>query len=237
VKDDIYAPARVVALFNEMAATYGVVNLIASLGFTFIWRRILLRRVRIPSGARVCDLMTGMGENVDAIMRHGKPSVVAIDLSPVMCEKARTAVARYGGQVQIREEDALHSSLASGSVDVITCSFGLKTFSREGQVALAAEVARLLEPGGQLTFIEIAIPRFAPLRWLYSFYLRCVIPFIGKLCLGNPDNYRMLYAYTSRFKDASWFTEQLRAQGLEVTPFSHFFGCASGVSGSKPARA
>jgi ubiquinone/menaquinone biosynthesis C-methylase UbiE len=68
-------------------------------------------------------------------------------------------------------------------------------------------------------------------------YLNKVIPVIGRLLLGNPDCYRMLGAYTSAFGNVRHFAKSLQEAGLHASPVSHFFGCATGVSGFKPPLA
>ena len=56
--DDIRSAESVRALFDEMARTYGVVNLVSSLGFAYFWRRSCVAAVR-GEAATVCDLMAG----------------------------------------------------------------------------------------------------------------------------------------------------------------------------------
>ena len=68
------------------------------------------------------------------------------------------------------------------------------------------------------------------------FYLKRLIPIIGRMLLGNPDCYRMLGVYTEAFQNMSHFASCLRDAGLEVTLVTHFFGCATGVRGIKPPR-
>jgi demethylmenaquinone methyltransferase/2-methoxy-6-polyprenyl-1,4-benzoquinol methylase len=65
------------------------------------------------------------------------------------------------------------------------------------------------------------------------FYLRYIIPLIGRIFLGNPDNYRMLGIYTERFNNCSGMADALKHAGLEVEYRSFFFGCASGLRGRK----
>lgn len=43
----------------------------------------------------------------------------------------------------------------------------------------------------------------------------------------------MIGTYCTTFGDASRFAGMLRAQGLEVAYRRYFFGCATGVAGSK----
>jgi demethylmenaquinone methyltransferase/2-methoxy-6-polyprenyl-1,4-benzoquinol methylase len=69
------------------------------------------------------------------------------------------------------------------------------------------------------------------------FYLKRLIPLVGRMLLGNPDCYRRLGAYTEPFGEASHFANCLREAGLKATSVSFFFGCATGVRGMKPAGA
>jgi len=130
--------------------------------------------------------------------------------------------------------DVLAWDAPSGVADVIVSSFGLKTFDRGQQRQLAEKVARILKAGGSYSFVEISVPPFAPLRFLYMLYLRTLIPVIGRLMLGNPDCYRMLGRYTGAFENVGHFANCLRDAGLEAYPVSYFFGCATGVRGNRP---
>jgi len=67
------------------------------------------------------------------------------------------------------------------------------------------------------------------------FYLRYVIPTIGRVFMGNPDNYRLLGVYTSNFGRCDQAIEIFREAGFTVQPRSFFFGCATGFRGKKVA--
>ncbi len=233
---NLYDPALVRSLFDEMAATYGLVNLVSSFGFCRRWRLQCIQQVRLFEGARVIDLMTGMGELCPAIANSvgSGGGVVAVDISPVMCSKARQHLAeRLTCPIEVIEADALCSSLPSGSADVVLASFGLKTFSSDQGRQLAKEVRRLLKPGGMFSFIEISVPPSTLLRGPYMLYLKRLIPLIGRLMMGNPENYRLLGVYTEAFGSCHSVASAFRAAGLEVEVRSFFFGCATGLVGRR----
>ncbi len=233
---DRYSNEFVKSLFNEMSKTYGVVNLLASFGFAHFWRRDCIKQIANKNHIQVIDLMAGMGENFSLILRTA-PSVTriqAIDFSSAMVEGMRRRIQHWPPQtIHILEEDVLHSSLASQSADAVYCSFGLKTLTTQQRQLLAKVVKDLLKPGGEFSFIEISVPKLLILRAVYLFYLRYLIPVVGYVCLGNPDNYRMLGFYTENFGDSRQFAIFLQEQGLEVNLTNHFFGCATGVRGRK----
>lgn len=230
-------PAFVRRLFDEMAATYGVVNLVSSLGFAVLWRRQCVRRVEVRPGWTAVDMMTGMGELCPDVARliGSEGTIKAIDLSPVMCRGARKHVRRLPCVVDVIEGDVLQCHLESASVDVVFSSFGLKTLSRSQLGELAEQVERILKPGGVFSLLEISIPSSHLLRAPYLFYINHVIPLIGRLMLGNPDNYRLLGRYTEAFGSCSSMSEECERAGLVARETSYFFGCATGVVGYKRA--
>jgi ubiquinone/menaquinone biosynthesis C-methylase UbiE len=219
-----------------MAGTYGVVNLVSSFGFAAFWRAKCVRQIKIEQGMNVVDLMTGMGELIPGIARRigGMGHVRAIDLSPAMCQKARTLILKRKIQGQIIEDDALTHSVGNGNADIVVSSFGLKTFSVEQRKLLARQIQAMLKPGGRFSMVEISVPPSRLLQRPYMFYLKIVIPLIGSIFLGNPDNYRMLGVYTEAFENCEQFAEELNRVGLEARSTSYFFGCATGVTGHKP---
>lgn len=233
----IYEPAFVRGLFDEMARTYGVVNLVTSFGFAARWRKQCVRRIDIRPGMAVADLMTGMGELCPDLARRvgAAGAITAVDLSPVMCRRTRDHARRSPCPVEVVETDVLEWDGGTASADAVVSSFGLKTFDGPQAARLAGQIARLLKPGGCFSVVEISVP---PNRWLrlpYLFYLRHVIPLLGRAFLGNPDNYRMLGVYTEAFGDCVGFAAACRRAGLVAREESYFFGCATGVSGHKPA--
>ena len=147
----------------------------------------------------------------------------------------RHARARLGrrpdGRVEVLEGDVLELGLPAASADAILCLFGVKTLSVADRARFAAELARVLRPGGRFSLIEVSVPGWMPLRVAYLFYLKRVIPILGRLLLGNPENYRMLGFYTERFGDCRALVPVLRAAGLEAHFVESFFGCATGVVG------
>ena len=112
-------------------------------------------------------------------------------------------------------------------------AFGLKTFSTDQQSIAARELHRILKPGGRFSLVEVSVPRASILRVPYLFYLKRVIPALGRIFLGNPDNYRLLGVYTQAFLP-SQMARHLADAGLEVVRRPLFFGCATLFTGRRP---
>ena len=237
-QEDPYDGDFVRDVFERMAATYGITNLISSFGFCRRWRRQCVAGAEIDSGMVVFDLMSGMGECWHMIGRRlgGSGRIVAVDFSDEMCRRAEGNARHAGVAVEVLREDVLKNSIPDAAADCVVSSFGLKTFSEVQMRDLAQQIARILRPGGSYSLLEISMPDARLLRGPYGFYLRRIIPQIGRLLLGDPSCYRMLSVYTRAFRNCGVMAELLAQAGLTVNLRRHFFGCATSVVGRRRAE-
>ncbi len=233
---NIYDTDYIEQLFDEMSQTYDRVNNLSSFGFSERWRKQFVKSVHIRPGMTVCDLMCGMGECWLALAASLGPQgqVMALDMSQGMLNGAERRKARFPDlNIQLLKQDVLESTLPDACADALICSFGLKTLTDAQKEQLAAEIKRLLKPGGTFALVEISVPNGWLFKGLYMFYLQRIVPIIGRLLLGNPDNYRMLGIYTEQFGDCRGMMTALVNQGLQVEYHQYFYGCATAVSGVK----
>lgn len=234
--NDIYDPKFIEELFDEMARSYEKVNFVTSFGFSKRWRTQFIGHALIKPEALVCDLMCGMGECWPALLkRMSTGKLIAVDLSNSMLSGANRRRGKLPQHsIVISKQNALDNDLESDSADTVISAFGIKTFSDEQKKILAAEIRRILKPNGTFSLIEVSIPPNRFLKPFYLFYLKTVIPLLGSLFLGNPENYKMLGVYTERFSNCVKMKEILEAEGFLVNYHEYFFGCATGLSGTKP---
>jgi len=233
----LYEADDVRTLFDRMATSYDRMNIALSLGFARRWRRQLLGLVGATgSRRRVLDLMSGRGETWTEIERRlPQAEITAVDFSAQMMAHAETrSRARFGGRVRLRQEDALNGTAERASFDVVVSAYGLKTFDTPQLERLAAEVARVLRPGGSFAFIDVTEPTSRALRVAYLSYLRWMVPLAATLLNSDPTEYRMLHRYLAGFGDGSRAVEAFQSQpGLHVEVRRHFFGCATSISGRR----
>jgi ubiquinone/menaquinone biosynthesis C-methylase UbiE len=237
-QERLYDRDYIRVLFDDMASSYGRVNILTSFGFSHLWRRQCVARLELRAGLDVADWMTGMGEGWAPILRRiGRTgSLTAVDLTPGMLRQARVRRRRWPGHdIRVVEADVLSTDVRAGSLDAVVMLFGVKSLSGSQTAALAVKLARCLREGGRFSLIEVSAPRWRIVRGPFLFYLERVIPLLGRLLLGNPDSYRMLGVYTRRFGDCGGLVATLCAAGLEATGVEYFLGCATGVVGRRPA--
>lgn len=237
---DIYASNYVEELFDKMSGSYKRMNYISSFGFSSIWRRQCVAKVELKEAQTVVDLMTGMGECWSPILKRAPRDVklIGLDFSGGMLKHAQRRIKKFPKhRIEALHQDLFHNTLEDKTADCVVSGFGSRTFSHNQLDGLAQEIERILKPNGVFSLIEISTPNNKLLNALYLFYLKKVIPVLGRIFLGNPETYKMLGIYTEKFGNSKAALEIFRKYHFEVRYESYFFGCATGISGRKLEKA
>ena len=120
------------------------------------------------AGLRVVEIGCGRGAGAELLLqRWGAAHVTAVDLDPVMVQRARRRLARFGSRVDVRVGDARALPVADAAVDAVV-DFAVVHHVPVWREAVA-EAVRVLRPGGQLVFEEVT--RHALQRWSYRTFL------------------------------------------------------------------
>ena len=117
----------------------------------------------LRAGERVVDV--GCGAGIDSLiaarMVGVSGSVVGIDMTPSMIEKARAAAAAMGAEnVEFRDGFAEELPVADEWADVIISNGVMNLFP--DKVAGLGEMARVLKPGGRLQIGDILVQKAVP---------------------------------------------------------------------------
>ncbi|REE27834.1 demethylmenaquinone methyltransferase/2-methoxy-6-polyprenyl-1,4-benzoquinol methylase [Winogradskyella pacifica] len=233
---EIYEPKFVETLFDNMSGSYAYMNYITSFGFSERWRKRCVEELHIEDGKVVVDLMTGMGECWKHVFNKNtiNSQLIAVDFSAEMIKHAENNKLKFPhSKITVLKEDVFHNSIESESADYIISGFGLKTFNAEQINALANEIDRLLKPNGTFSLIDVSVPKNNILKPFYMFYLKKVVPLLGKLFLGSPETYKMLGIYTEAFGNSKNAFQIFKRDNFEVEYINYFYGCATGIKGRK----
>jgi demethylmenaquinone methyltransferase/2-methoxy-6-polyprenyl-1,4-benzoquinol methylase len=205
--------ARVEAMFDAIAPTYERVNTVATLGRDAVWRRKAVAAADVRATDIVLDVCCGTGDMVRHFARL-TPSptlVIGVDFAARML-----AAGDFRGEhaaVQVVRADALRLPLADATVDVVSCTFGVRNFA-DLQAGLE-EMGRVARPGARVVVLEFTQPASRLMRWAYAFYCERVLPRLGGWISGDRVGaYRYLPRSIYTFESAEQMARRLEDAGF-----------------------
>jgi len=206
--------AEIRRMFGRVAPRYDLLNHLLSGWFDHLWRRRLASSLGLPPGSRVLDVCCGTGDQATALRRRDY-RVTAADFCLPMLALSR---AKFGSFAQPRprpiQADALRLPVADRAFDGASVSFGLRNVADLD--AALVELGRILRPGGQLRVLEFTVPVRQPLRSLYLFYFRRILPRLGSWISGDDSAYSYLPESVLSFPQRRSFVDRMSAAGFEA---------------------
>ena len=222
------APARIAGMFDAIAGRYDFLNHLLSAGIDRGWRRRAIRSLQLTGRERVLDLCTGTGDLAIAAARAHPPAarVIGIDFAAGMLRIAKNKVASQGlnGRATVLRGDATRIPIATASVDAVTVAFGIRNVV--DVAAACSEMSRVLKPGGRIAILEFSVPTLPAFRHAYLWYMRHVMPRVGRAVSRHDGAYSYLQASIDAFITPEEFVTILRQCGFaEIDPVPLTFGC------------
>lgn len=221
-------------IFNDIAPKYDLLNHLLSMNIDKGWRRKAMKYIGKDEKNRLLDVACGTGDFSIAASRSGVKQVTGIDISVNMIEIGRKKVLEAGlsDRIDLKSGDSEQMEFPDGMFDVVTVAFGVRNFEHleEG----LKEMQRVLRPGGKVIILEFSMPEHFPMKQLYQFYFRHILPTVGGWISGNKDAYTYLPESVMKFPQGRTFLDIMLRCGFE-NPIQRklSFGIASLYVGEK----
>ncbi len=199
-------------MFTRIAPKYDLLNHLLSLNIDRWWRREAVRTLgweTTPRGEYL-DLCAGTLDLAATLANAPgfQGRVVGADFVLPMLQRGQGKSDR----VQPLNADALLLPFRDAVFHGATISFGIRNVADLD--AGLREAARILKPAARLVILEFTIPRWQPLRSLYLFYFRRVLPLIGRLLSKHTTAYDYLPASVLAFPEPDELAERMCNAGF-----------------------
>lgn len=209
---------QVATMFDNISKTYDFLNHFLSLGIDVIWRKKAIRLLKTTAPKVLLDVATGTGDFAFESYSLLKPEkIIGIDISQGMLEVAKEKIAKRGLgdhiSVQLGDSEALPFETAY--FDAVTVAFGVRNFENIQQGL--NEIQRVLKPGGKAIVLEFSNPKAFPIKQLYPFYFKRVLPFFGKIFSKDNSAYTYLPDSVAQFPEGEAFLKLLKQAGFSKT--------------------
>ena len=222
-------------MFDAIAPRYDLLNRILSFGIDRRWRKQTVAMLREEHPARILDVATGTADLAIEALSLDPEKIVGVDISEEMLNVGREKIERMGltDRITLRKGDAERLPFSDSQFNAVLVAFGVRNF--ENLDKGLQEIARVLKPGGSLVVLEFSHPRAFPVKQLYNFYGRHILPRVGRSVSKNEGAYQYLPDSIAAFPDGPAFLDRMRAAGFEDLRWKPLtFGIASIYKGTLP---
>jgi len=180
-KDQAEGKKRQVAeMFNKISHKYDFLNHFLSLGIDRKWRRKGIKLLAVEKPKYILDIATGTGDLAIESMRLNPDKVIGIDISEGMLKVGNKKVQnkKLDDIITLMVGDSENLQFEDNNFDAVTVAFGVRNFENLNKGL--KEMKRVIKPGGKVMIIEFSQPQVFPIKQLYNFYFRSILPNIGR---------------------------------------------------------
>lgn len=225
---------QVAKMFNNIAPKYDFLNHVLSLGIDILWRKKAVKILKTIKPTNVLDIACGTGDFSIENLNSGAKRVVGLDISSGMVEVGIKKIKKTGleDKVELIVGDSEDMPFEDASFNGITVGFGVRNFQNLEKGL--SEMHRVLTKNGKVIILEFSKPKKFPIKQLYFFYFKYILPKIGRLISKDQTAYNYLPDSVNAFPDGERFTSILEKVGFtdtKIIPCS--FGIASIYVGTK----
>lgn len=206
--------AQVADMFNDIAGRYDFLNHFLSMGIDKGWRKKAIREIAAVKPETILDVATGTGDLAIAAAKINPEIIIGIDIAAQMLEVGKKKIEQQNLQhlIRLQEGDSEEIPFESGYFDAVMCAYGVRNF--ENLEAGLKQMSRVLKTGGKLAILEFSRPRYFPVKQLYQFYFRFILPVLGKLVSRHSRAYTYLPESVQAFPDGKAFCRLLEHCGF-----------------------
>jgi demethylmenaquinone methyltransferase/2-methoxy-6-polyprenyl-1,4-benzoquinol methylase len=206
---------QVADMFNDIAGKYDFLNHFLSLGIDKGWRKKAIAEVKKVNPQTILDVATGTGDLAIAAARLQPKHITGVDIAEQMLEVGRKKLGDLGLSqiITLQTGDSEALPFATNSFDAVTCAYGVRNFETLDKGL--AEMCRVMRPGGKLAILEFSKPKRFPVKQLYHFYFRYILPLLGKMVSRNSRAYTYLPESVMAFPEGKALCERLEKAGFK----------------------
>lgn len=211
---------RVQKMFGEIAPKYDRMNHLLSMNVDRYWRWLTVRKLSPNKKDPILDVCTGTGDLAFSFHKYtdGQAPVVGSDFCFEMLEVGRQKVDKFGRDVSFVEADAQNLPFEDNQFQVVSAAFGLRNVADTDQGL--REMTRVCQPGGKVAILEFSVPRYQPIKGLYGWYFKNVLPKIGQFLARNDSSaYDYLPESVGEFPCYEALVEKMLSAGMSSAKF------------------
>lgn len=206
---------QVADMFNNISGNYDFLNHFLSLGIDIIWRKKAINLLKKDQPKKIIDIATGTADFAIQSMKLKPEEVIGVDISDGMLEQGRIKVKKKGLEkiIQLRNGDSEALPFEDNYFDAGIVAYGVRNF--ENLELGLQNIHRVLNEGGKFVVLEFSKPKSFPMKQLFGFYFKNILPTIGRIFSKDQSAYTYLPESVDAFPEGEDFNNILRKVGFK----------------------
>ena len=206
---------QVAEMFNNIAGRYDFLNHLLSMGIDKGWRKKAIAAAAEVKPKMILDVATGTADLAIAAASLQPKHITGIDIADQMLVVGRKKIAdkNLSETISLMTGDSVALPFTAGEFDVVTCAYGVRNF--EHLEAGLTDMNRVLRPGGKVVILEFSHPTTFPVKQLFRFYFRFILPLLGRMVSKHSRAYTYLPESVMAFPQGKDFCNILERCGYK----------------------
>lgn len=200
-------------LFDDISHQYDFLNHFLSFGVDKLWRKKLIKIIRKEGAVKILDVATGTADlAIYSSLYIPGSRVTGIDISEKMLEVGRQKIDHLNlkKRIELFASPAEKLTFEDNSFDVAMVAFGVRNFENLNKGL--QEMIRVIKPGHKYYILEFSKPG-GPFGFVYRFYFKYILPFLGRLVSRNKEAYTYLHDSVNDFPQGNDFLKIMEKCG------------------------
>ena len=204
---------QIIKMFDNIAATYDLLNGILSFKMDYIWRKTTIKKIT-NHPKKILDIATGTADLAIMAAKYTNAEITAIDISKNMLQIGNEKIKKnkFSKRIKLQLADAEQLPFENNSFQAITAGFGVRNF--ENMDKGLSEMYRVLTKNGIILIIEPSKPSKFPIKQIYNLYFSNILPLLGKIISKDKDAYKYLNQSVNHFPSKTQFLNKLNEIGF-----------------------
>lgn len=196
-------PSTIQSMFNDIAQRYDKANSILSFCLHKKWNKKLINEVVLKNQSHtLLDLCCGTGDiafgYLNQVQKPCQAHLVDFCSNMLVCAKEKMEKKHSSKHaISYIEADVQFLPFDTNTADCATLAYGIRNVQDTKQCV--KESYRVLKPGGCFGILELTQPQSLFLRWGHRFYLKTLLPILGKWMTDNEEAYQYLQSSIQTF--------------------------------------
>lgn len=225
-------------MFNNIAHRYDFLNHLLSFGIDRCWRTKVIKLIKKNLEKNlhpvILDVATGTADLAISAVSLNPEKIIGIDISEEMLNVAKKKILKKNLNHLIEFEIAEAESIpfSDNKFDATMVAFGVRNFYDTAKGL--QEMLRILKPGGIAVILEFSQPKVFPVKQIYAFYFKHILPFVGRFFSKDISAYNYLPDSVYQFAEGDEFLLIMKDAGFNhVQKKPLLFGISTIYSGKK----